>query len=60
MAVRVVMDVASQSHLFELVRALGPPRGLAGRLHGREEQGDQGADDGDHDQELDERETSSA
>ena len=35
-----------------------PPAGLAGLLHGGQQQGDQDADDGDHHQQFDERETS--
>ena len=40
--------------LLEVAGALGPSRRLAGRLHGRQEQRDEDADDGDHHQEFDE------
>ena len=48
--------VGSQALLLEVVDALDPAGGLAGRLDGRQQQGDQDADDGDGDQEFDERE----
>jgi hypothetical protein len=35
-----------------------PPRRLAGHLHGRQEQGDEHADNGNHHQQLDERKRS--
>jgi hypothetical protein len=38
--------------LLEVVDALHPPRGLASGLHRGEQQGDQDADDGNHDQKL--------
>jgi len=56
-SVAVVMVVESQSDLLEVVDALHPPRGLAGGLHGRQEQGDQDANDRDHHEQLDQRET---
>jgi hypothetical protein len=40
--------VKRQADLFEMVRALDAPRRLAGRLHGRQQERDQDADDGDH------------
>jgi len=46
--------------LFQIVHALQPPRGFAGRLHGRQKQRDQDRDDGDHHQELDQREPGTA
>lgn len=44
--------------LLEVVHALRATRGLASRLHGREQQRDQDGDDGNHDQKLNEREAS--
>jgi hypothetical protein len=38
--------------LFEIVRALGPPGGLAGRLDGRQQECDEYADNRNDDQEL--------
>src|SRR5204863_2455519 len=46
--------------LLEVVDALGAAGGLARRLHGRHQQRDQHGDDGDDDQQLDQRETTSA
>jgi hypothetical protein len=54
---RVVMLVQRQAHLLQIVLALRPPRGFASRLHRRQEQGDQHADNGDHDQQLHQRES---
>ena len=48
-----------QPELLEVVGALGAPGGLARRLHGRQQQGDQYRDDGDDDQQFDEGESSS-
>jgi len=42
--------------LFQVVRARVPPGGLAGALHGRQQEADQDRDDRDHHQEFDERE----
>jgi hypothetical protein len=53
----VLMD--RQANLLEVVDALHPSGCLARRLDGGQEQGDQNADDGDDDQQLDERETAS-
>jgi hypothetical protein len=47
-----------QADLFQIVNARNPPGGLARRLNGREQQCDQDGDDRDHDQELDQRESS--
>jgi hypothetical protein len=41
--------------LFQVVDALHPPPGLARRLDGGQEQGDQDGDDGDDDEQLDQR-----
>jgi hypothetical protein len=43
----------SESHLLEVVFALRPPGRLAGRLHGRQEEGHEDSDNRDHDQKLD-------
>ena len=48
----LVIVVHRQADLLEVVDALGPAGRLAGRLHGRQEQGDQHGDDGDHHQQL--------
>ena len=56
--VGVVVVVRGQGDLLEIVRALHPPRRLAGRLHGGQQQCDQDADDGDDHEQLDEREGS--
>src|SRR5690606_17306471 len=54
--VGVVVVVQGQANLLKIVAALHPPGGLAGLLHGGKEQGDQYADDGNHDKEFDESE----
>ena len=54
--VGVVVAVEGNTNLLEVVDALDPPGGLAGRLHRRQEQRDQHGDDRDDDQELDEGE----
>jgi len=54
------MGHAAESELLEVILALGPPGGLACRLHGREQEADEDADDRDHHQEFDERETLNA
>jgi hypothetical protein len=41
--------------LLEIVGARRPPGGLAGRLKGRHEEGDEDPDDRHHDQKFDER-----
>jgi hypothetical protein len=46
-----------QPHLLQVVAALHPPRRLARRLHGRQQQRHQHPDDGDHHQQLNQRET---
>jgi hypothetical protein len=45
-----------QAKLLEVVDALNAP----GRLHGRQQEGEQDRDDRDHHQQLDQRETTSA
>ena len=54
MALVVVVD--GQADLLQVVDALRAPGGLAGRLHGGQEQADQDGDDGDDDEQFDERE----
>ena len=44
-----------QADLLQVVRALRTPGSLAGRLNSRQQQGNQHANDRDHDQQLDER-----
>jgi hypothetical protein len=56
---RVVVVVRGQPKLLEVVAALHTTRGLASGLHGREQQGDQDANDGDHDQEFHQRKAKS-
>jgi hypothetical protein len=46
------MVVQRQADLFEVVAALHAPSGLASGLDRRQEQGDQDADDGNHDKQL--------
>ena len=52
----VLVIVQGQADLLEVVDALDPPRRLAGRLDGRQQQGDQDRDDRDHHQQFDQRE----
>ena len=47
-----------QADLLEIIPAGRLPRGLAGSLHGRQEQADERADDRNHHQKLDESKTS--
>ena len=58
MARLVIVD--RQCDLLEVVAALSASRRFAGLLHGRQEQGDQDRDDGDHNEEFDEGEGSLA
>jgi hypothetical protein len=51
----VVESVHGQPQLFEIVAALGAPRRFTCRLDGGKQQGDQNADDGDDNQQLDQR-----
>jgi len=46
-----------QTDLLEVIGALYPPRRFPGRLHGRQEQPHQDADDGNHHQQLDQGKT---
>ena len=55
-AVRPFVVVQRQADLLEVVRALDARRRLADLLHGRQQEADQDGDDGNHHQQLDERE----
>src|SRR5205823_7399357 len=57
-ATSIHMVVQGKTNLLEVVRALGPVRRLADFLHRRQEQADEDGDDGDHHQQLDQRERS--
>src|SRR5262249_27766770 len=54
-----VIVVQGQADLLEVIPALGVDRRLASLLDRRQQQADQGADDGDHHQQLDQRKTQS-
>jgi len=56
-AVGIVKVVHPDPLLLQVVHTLRPPRRLAGRLDGGQQQRNQDADDRDHDQQLDQRET---
>jgi hypothetical protein len=56
-AMDVGVLVNRQPDLTLIVRTLRTPRSAAGRLHCRQQERDQYADNGDHDQQLDERES---
>jgi hypothetical protein len=58
--VHIVVVVIGQTQLLEAVGALHSARRLARSLHGREQQRDEYADDGDHHQQLDQREPCSS
>ncbi len=49
--------VQRKADLLEIVLARQPPRRLAGRLHGRQEERHEDADDEDHHEKLNERES---
>jgi hypothetical protein len=49
--------VERQADLLQVVDALRPAGGLAGRLHGGEQQADQDRDDRDDDEQLDQGKT---
>ncbi len=55
---RVVIILKGESELFEIIRALHTPCGLAGCLYGRQKQGDQYTDDGNNHQKLHESKSS--
>jgi hypothetical protein len=52
-----MVSVHGQCELFEIVAALHASRGFASGLHRRKQQGDQDANDRNHDQELDQGKT---
>jgi hypothetical protein len=52
----VYVSMHGNAYLVEIIEALRSRCRLADFLHGREEHGDQDADDGDHHQQLDESE----
>ena len=56
---RVVVGVHREGGLLEVVAALRQSRRLPRRLHRRQQETDERADDRDHRQQLDERETRS-
>src|SRR6478752_6559105 len=60
LAKRVVEVVRGQCQLPHFVRAGRTPGRLAGGLHGRQEQRDEYANDGDDDQQLDKRKAAPA
>ena len=54
----IVVVVEGQADLLVVVATLRASRGFAGLLDGGEEQGHEDRDNGDHDEQLNERETS--
>src|SRR5262249_57831494 len=58
--VDVVVAVAGQAQLLEVVGALQPRGGLAHLLDGGQQEADEHGDDGDHHQQLDQREGGAA
>jgi hypothetical protein len=54
--VDLVVVVEGEADLLQVVDAPGPPRRLARRLDGGQQQGDQDGDDRDDHQQLDQRE----
>ena len=54
--VGVVVVLKSHAQLLQVVVAVGPPGRLPGRLDGRQQQGHQDPDNGDHHQQLDQGE----
>ena len=52
--------VQGRTKLLQVVVALGPPRRFAGRLDRGQQQRDQDADDGDHDQQFNQRKAGQA
>ncbi len=55
-AIGIVEVVGRQAELLEVVGTLGPVGGLAHLLHGRQQQGNQDADNGNHHQQFNQRE----
>src|SRR5262249_53579611 len=56
-AMCIVVAMHRETNLLELVRTARPAGAFPRRLDGREQEGDEHADDRDHHEELDERET---
>ena len=56
-AMRSFVIVQRQTKLLKVVLAARAAGGFAGRLHGRQQQRDKNADDGDHNEQLNKRET---
>ena len=56
----ILIIMACQRELLEVIGALHSPGGFAGCLDRRQQQGDQDGNDRDHDEKLDERETTRA
>jgi hypothetical protein len=54
--VHIGIIVQTEPDLLEVIAAAHPPSGFAGRLHRGQQQTNHHADNGDHDQQLDERE----
>jgi hypothetical protein len=50
---RVAILMHCQSDLAHVVRTLGAPPSSTSRLHGRQQERDQNANDGNHNQQLD-------
>jgi hypothetical protein len=49
------MHLHPKRQLLDVIRTLRSPRRLTRRLHGRQQQGDEHANNGDYDQKLDKR-----
>jgi len=58
-AKRLVVLVQRQCDLFEIVLALRPPSRLARVLHSRQQERNENRNNGDHDKQFDERESTS-
>jgi hypothetical protein len=56
MSVRTLVIVQGQADLLEMIAALNASCRLAGRLHRRQQQANQNANDGNDHQKLDQRE----
>jgi hypothetical protein len=53
----IVMTMDGNAQLVKIVAATVPPRRFAGRLHRRQQETDQDANDGNHNQQLHQRKT---
>ncbi len=58
--VHIVIVVQGQPDLLQIVATLRAPGRLAGHLHRRKQQRDQDGNDGDNDQQLDQRKTTTS